>query len=66
MALEKVSERMWLTQEVVQGNHRPCTPSHPWNVHSTVPTAGALCKDTALWEQCGAETIWMVYMTEPS
>ena len=33
-------------------------------VTSTVPTAKAVFKDAALSEQCAAETIQMVHMTE--
>ena len=33
-------------------------------VTSTVPTAKAIFKDAALSEQCTAETIQMVHMTE--
>lgn len=42
----------------------PC----PWNVNLlfAMPTVGTVFKDTALREQCGVKTIWMVPMTKPS
>ena len=50
------------------GSQRLFTPSLVLEMYTlpTVPTVGAIFKDTALRKQSAAETIWVVCMTDYS
>lgn len=66
---EEVIEKIALPVDPRAGpdNWRHLTPPRPWDVYSADhPHSGSCSKGIALRE-CGVvETMWMVYMTEPS
>lgn len=55
-----------LTLELGQGNLRLSTPSVAFGmcVLLVFSSPRSCPKDTAMTQQCGVETIWMVYVTE--
>lgn len=57
-----------LIQELDLGNQRLFAASPVLGLYTlpTIPTVGAVLKDTGLKERCVIETIWMAQVTELS
>lgn len=58
----------WLTHQLDPGNQGLFPPSLGLGMYilPSVPTVGDVFRDAAFREQCGVETIWTAYVTEPS
>lgn len=64
LMLEEVIKRIWPPAEHLEAPH--ALPVLELHAPPTMPTMGAIFKNTDLKEQCVVEPIWLLYITEPS